>query len=258
MVIDRGGEPLLTVRGLSARYGTKTILHHVDFSVVRGECVALVGESGSGKTTLSRSLAGLHREWSGTVDLAGVPLPPAARHRDLELLRRVQYIFQNPYASLNPRRTIGESCTMARRQLTGDSLAAARARTLEVLDQVALPARFFDRFPREMSGGQRQRAAIARALVVDPDLMICDEVTSALDVSVQAVIVDLLTQLQKDAGLTMLFVTHNLPLVCNMAQRVVVLRTGQIVEVGTVQEILQNPKSEETRRLMADAPDFVH
>lgn len=251
-------KPLLTVQGLQASYSGKTILHNVEFSVARGECTALVGESGSGKTTLSRSLAGLHREWRGKVELAGVPLAPAARKRDTELLRRVQYVFQNPYASLNPRRTIGDSLTLARRQLTDDSADAARRSTLEVLDRVALPARFADRLPREMSGGQRQRAAIARALVVDPDLMICDEVTSALDVSVQAVIIDLLGELQRDSGLTMLFVTHNLPLVCNMAQKVIVLRAGQIVENGSVEAILQNPSSEETRRLMADAPDFVH
>lgn len=251
-------EVLLSVKGLTARYGAKTILHNVDFQVARGECVALVGESGSGKTTLSRSLAGLHREWSGTAQISGSQLPHAAKHRDIELLRRVQYVFQNPYASLNPRRTIGDSCVMAYRQLTGDSEAVSRRRMLEVLDRVALSAQFATRLPREMSGGQRQRAAIARALIVDPDLMICDEVTSALDVSVQAVIVDLLTELQRDSGLTMLFVTHNLPLVCNMSQRVIVLRAGEIVENGTVEEILHNPKSDETRRLMSDAPDFIY
>jgi peptide/nickel transport system ATP-binding protein len=147
---------------------------------------------------------------------------------------------------------------IARKQLTGDSDAVARRKTLEVLERVALHTRFGERYPRELSGGQRQRAAIARALVVEPDLMICDEITSALDVSVQAVIVELLAQLQRESGLTILFVTHNLPLVCNMAQRVIVLRSGHIVENGTVREILQNPKSEETRRLMTDAPDFTH
>jgi len=247
---------LMKVKGLSASYGYTQILHDLSFDLRKGECLAVVGESGSGKTTLSRSLAGIHSQWTGHVEIGGQSPQPSARHRDREMLRRLQFIFQNPYASLNPRRTIVEICSVAIVQLCGLPRTEARKRALDVLDKVALTSRHANRYPRELSGGERQRVAIARAIAVNPDILICDEVTSALDVSVQAVIVELLGSLQRELGLTLLFVSHNLPLVCNIAQRVLVMKSGRIVDSGTVDRVLQNPASEETIRLMNDAPDF--
>lgn len=248
---------VLSVEGLSAWHGSFNVLHDLNFELREGECLALVGESGSGKTTLSRVMAGLHPKWSGRIKVGQMELPRSARNRSKETLRRLQYIFQNPYASLNPRRTIGESVGMALNLLCNLRKADARRRTLEVLDQVALPGSFADRYPRELSGGQRQRAAIARAIAVEPEVLICDEITSALDVSVQAVVVELLANLQRSNNLTMLFVTHNLPLVCNIAQRILVMKGGRIVDEGSVEQVIKSPTSEETRRLISDAPDFA-
>jgi peptide/nickel transport system ATP-binding protein len=171
--------------------------------------------------------------------------------------RRIQYIFQNPYASLNPRRSIGQSIAIALQTFESLGQTELRRRIAEVVDQVALPASAIDRRPLELSGGQLQRAAIARALIVTPDLLICDEVTSALDVSVQAVIVSLLRDLQRERGLSMLFITHNLALVRSIAQSVVVMQAGQIIEAGAVGQVLDNPSAEATRRLLADVPRFA-
>jgi peptide/nickel transport system ATP-binding protein len=251
------GQVLLDVRNLSASYAEKEVLHDLSFDLCKGECLAVVGESGSGKSTLSRSLSGIHSNWTGDATIGGERLVPSARRRNSDTLRRMQFIFQNPYASLNPRRSILESCILPIMQLTNRSRQEARAHAYRMLDQVALSSRLADRLPGQLSGGQRQRAAIARALAVGPELLICDEVTSALDVSVQAVIVDLLAALQREVGIALLFVTHNLPLVCNIAQRVIVLKSGEIVDRGTVETVLQNPTSDETVRLMKDAPDFA-
>src|SRR5262249_45891988 len=150
-------------------------------------CLALVGESGSGKTTLARCIAGLHRQQSGAIRFQGAPLAPAAHHRTAEARRRIQYIFQNPYASLNPRRRIGPTIAAALRAFESAGAREIDRRVRAALDQVALPASTAERYPHQLSGGQRQRAAIARALIAEPRLLICDEVTSSLDVSVQAV-----------------------------------------------------------------------
>jgi peptide/nickel transport system ATP-binding protein len=249
--------PVLSVTNLTAHYGAAQILHNVSFNVPERSCVALVGESGSGKTTLARILGGLHTEVGGAITYRSEPLPVGSRNRSSALRRRIQYIFQNPYASLNPRRNIGQSIAVALwtfEKVTGTEL---RRRVAEALDQVSLPASAMDRRPHELSGGQLQRAAIARALVVSPDLLICDEVTSALDVSVQAVIVTLLCDLQRSRGLSMLFITHNLALVRSIAQSVVVMQSGRLIEAGSTDQILDTPGTEETRRLLADVPRFA-
>jgi peptide/nickel transport system ATP-binding protein len=250
-------EAVLELVGMTAGYLGITVLHDVNIALAPHECLALVGESGSGKTTLARSIVGLHRERGGQILLRGQPLATSARARPRDVRRSIQYVFQNPYGSLNPRRTVGQ---IVRQPLelfgTGGSGKDIDRRVGEMLERVSLTAGYAHRYPDQLSGGERQRVAIARALVCDPDVLICDEVTSALDVSVQAAIVDLLGQLQRDLGLAMLFVTHNLPLVRSIAQRVAVMSRGRIVELGGVDRVLQDPSDEYTRRLLADTPSL--
>ncbi len=247
--------PVLAVEGLSASYGPRTVVHDVTLRVARHECLALVGESGSGKTTLARSIAGLHPDRTGRILLGDTLLPPATRSRTREMRRSIQYVFQNPYGSLNPRRTIGQIIKQPM-EVFGAGVVHADQRVREMLDVVALPGDYADRFPDQLSGGERQRVAIARALVCDPSVLVCDEVTSALDVSVQAAIVELLAGLQRELGLAMLFVTHNLPLVRSIAQRAAVMSRGRIVELDDVDSVLESPAEEYTRRLLADTPSL--
>lgn len=254
--VERIGPPLLEVKALRALHGSAEILKGIDFALPHGCSMALVGESGSGKTTLARCIAGLHKKIDGLMYYDGQMLAPGSRNRPVETRRQIQYIFQNPYASLNPRRSIGEAIAAPLREFESVSKEEARRRVDEALDQVALSRRAAQQYPHHLSGGQRQRAAIARALIVNPALLICDEVTSALDVSIQAVIVELLDRLQRERGISMLFVTHNLPLIRSVAQQVAVMQSGRIVELGAVKDVLAGPKSAETTRLIQDAPHF--
>jgi len=248
--------PALRLADLAASYGRTEVLHSVSLSLAAHECLALVGESGSGKTTVARAIAGLHRNWTGTIALGGVELPPAARQRSSEARRRIQYIFQNPYGSLNPRQTIGQIVGQPVRVFRTASGREADRRIAEMLERVSLTAAYARRYPDQLSGGERQRVAIARALICDPTVLICDEVTSALDVSVQAAIVELLGGLQRDLGLAMLFITHNLPLVRSIAQRVAVLNQGTIVELGDTGRVLTDPQQPYTRQLLSDTPSL--
>ena len=245
--------PALALTGVCASYTGLEVVHDVAIHVEQGECLALVGESGSGKTTLSRSIGGLHREWTGQILLAGEALAPSARQRSVEQRLRIQYVFQNPYSSLNPRRPVGDS--VARPLLIGGASHAEAAKAVdEMLERVSLTAAYARRYPDQLSGGERQRVAIARALVSRPKMLVCDEVTSALDVLVQAAIVELLADLRREMGLAMLFVTHNLPLVRSIAQRVAVMADGKIVEQGLTEQVLGDPQEEYTKRLLADTP----
>jgi peptide/nickel transport system ATP-binding protein len=249
--------PLLAVRDLSANYGPKTVLRDVNFTVSGRECVAVVGMSGSGKTTLARCLVGLHPTWAGDVSFAGRPLGKGIRRRSDDQLRRLQYVSQNPYASLNPRRTVGQ---IVEQPLTHfEKLPADERydRVVKALTAAALRESFVDYYPDQLSGGERQRVAIARALILEPDLLVCDEVTSALDVSVQASVVELLRGLQAERGLSMIFITHNLPLVRSIADQVVVVNDGTIVESGSVTEVLESPKDPYTTQLLADVPKLT-
>lgn len=247
--------PLFRVDSLRASYRGHEVLHGVDLQVARGESLAIVGESGSGKTTLSRCLIGLHSEYTGELEFLGQEVPNSAGKRSTEQRRAIQYIFQNPYGSLQPRRTIGQSMSLPIQHFFGVSEKDTRQRVADALERVELSSRLATQYPNELSGGQRQRVAIARALVCDPQLLICDEITSALDVSVQASIIELLRSLIDD-GLSMLFVTHNLAIVRSIADSVLVLQNGTVVEAGTSTEVLDRPSSAYTQALMADTLDI--
>jgi peptide/nickel transport system ATP-binding protein len=253
---DEAETPALRLENVAASYGRTVVLHSVSLSLAAHECLALVGESGSGKTTVARAIAGLHRSWTGSIALAGAELPPGARQRSGEQRRRIQYIFQNPYGSLNPRQTIGQIIGQPLRVFRTASGREADRRIADMLERVSLTSAYARRYPDQLSGGERQRVAIARALVCDPTVLVCDEVTSALDVSVQAAIVELLGSLQRDLGLAMLFITHNLPLVRSIAQRVAVLSQGSIVELGDTERVLTSPQQPYTRQLLSDTPSL--
>jgi peptide/nickel transport system ATP-binding protein len=249
-------QPILSLTSVSAGYRKRMFVHDVTLQVAPHECLALVGESGSGKTTLARSVAGLHSDRNGVITLNGVPLANSARDRPREQRRTIQYVFQNPYGSLNPRRTIGHIIRQPL-EVFGKATGGETDRKVgEMLDRVSLTASYADRYPEQLSGGERQRVAIARALICEPSVLVCDEVTSALDVSVQAAIVELLAALQRDLGLAMLFVTHNLPLVRSIAQRVAVMSQGRIIELGDVDQVLETPQDPYTRRLLSDTPSL--
>jgi peptide/nickel transport system ATP-binding protein len=247
-------QPVLAAAGLTAAYGDLVVVDDVSFELGQGECLALVGESGSGKTTVARCVAGLHAPLSGSITLGGVALAASARKRTRDQRRRLQIVFQNPYDSLNPRRRIADQIARPAELLRGLSRADARARVDELLARVRLPARIAERFPAELSGGERQRVAIARALAADPDVVVCDEVTSALDVSVQAAVLELLEELRAELGVALLFITHDLGVVGTIADRVLVLEQGRVCEGGPTARVLDEPEAEYTRRLLAAAP----
>nr|WP_174505272.1 ABC transporter ATP-binding protein [Acinetobacter sp. Marseille-Q1620] len=246
---------LLKVEHLNAWYGHQQILFDVSLSLQKGECLALVGESGSGKTTLSRSLVGLNQQVDGQLYWEDQILPFQSGKRSLKQRHQIQYIFQNPYKALNPAHTIGQTLGKVAQHFFSSSKAQAHQQILAVLKQVSLPAHVQDLYPRDLSGGERQRVAIARALLCQPEILICDEITSALDVSVQASILKLLQQLQKQ-GLTLLFVTHNLGVVRAIADRVAVLKNGHIVEYGDTDQVLSHAKHRYTQKLLAHAPSL--
>ena len=254
--LESGGqEGLVTVRGVTAWYGKKEILHDIDITLRAHECLALVGESGSGKTTLARCIAGLHPfKVEGEISFQGKQLPRLARSRSRSLRHSIQYVFQNPYSSLNPRKTIGQILTQPLTIFFDYSRDEREKRLSEVLDLVSLEDSLLSRYPDQLSGGERQRVAIARALAAEPTVLVCDEVTSWLDVSVQASIVELLVGLQKEIGLCMLFVTHNLALIRSIAYDVAVMNQGRIVEYGRTDDVLADPQDEYTKALLADTP----
>ncbi len=250
-------EALLEVRDLSATYGRKTVLTDLAFAVPGRQCVAVVGMSGSGKTTLARCLVGLHPTWRGDVTFSGKPLTAGIRRRSGDQLRRIQYVSQNPYLALNPRRTVGQIVEQPLAHFEKLGPDERYERVVAALSSAALRESFVGLYPDQLSGGERQRVAIARALILEPDLLVCDEVTSALDVSVQAAIVELLRGLQHERGLSMIFITHNLPLVRSIADHVVVMNDGRICERGTVAEVLEAPKDAYTAQLLADVPKMT-
>lgn len=236
---------------------SKRVLHNVSFTLDEGASLGLIGESGAGKSTIAKVILGMETPSSGEVRLAGeVARPPRGKQARLERARRVQIVFQDPYLSLNPRLAIGDAIERALR-LHGLARGDARQRVLELLDQVGLGEREGLSLPAKLSGGQRQRAAIARSLAVRPQTLILDEAVAALDVSVQAQVLNLLTDLRTEQGLSYLFITHNLAVVQYITDGAVVLRDGQVVETGLTRELLAHPQTPYARTLLESVPRGV-
>jgi oligopeptide/dipeptide ABC transporter ATP-binding protein len=243
-------EPSALSRWISPHRSRRRVLHAldgVDLDVLSGETLALVGESGSGKSTLAKVLVGSIPATEGRVIFRGRELPP---RRNSSMHRKVQMVFQDPYSSLNPRMTAERMLT----ELVPERGEAARQAVLTLLGTVGLGEDTVTAYPSQLSGGQRQRLAIARALAVRPDVLIADEAVSSLDVSVQATILQLLADLQRDLGLSLLFIAHNLAVVQHLCQRVAVMYLGRIVEVGDAQEIFGNPRHPSTQALIDAIP----
>jgi peptide/nickel transport system ATP-binding protein len=252
---------VLEVEGLRAEYRSRREIvvaaSDISFHVERGECVALVGESGSGKTTIARAIAGLHPVAGGRILLDSVELPSLVRRRSVDQRRRVQLVFQNPAAALNPRHTVFEAVARPVQLLRGLERRAIPQEVTRLLECVRLPSSLAPRYPSELSGGERQRVAIARALAAEPDVILCDEITSALDVSVQAAVLKLLTDLRADLGLSLLLITHDLGVVATIAAQVLVLEGGVICERGRTAEVLRSPQHPYTQRLLESAPSVA-
>jgi len=227
-------------------------LKGISFSLQPGEAYALVGESGAGKSTAAKCVVGLQRPTSGEITFQGEPLSFRGSKR-----RLIQMVFQDPYSSLNPRMSIGATITeLLRVNGIASSKQAARQRAKELLAMVGIPEQALEQKPRAFSGGQRQRIGIARALAVEPTLLVADEPVSALDASIQASILLLLKRLQRELGLTMLFISHDLAVVRQLCDRVGVMSEGQIIEEGKVEEVLHAPRQEFTKKLLAAATDL--
>jgi len=251
--------PLLSISDLNVHFAQRSArvfraLNGVSFDVMPGETVGLVGESGSGKTTIGRVILGLAPATSGRIMFDGEDITHASRRRRRDLAREIQVVFQDPYGSLNPTRTIGD--TLAEPLLMDRALSRTErdARISDVLTRVGMPADAATRYPAQFSGGQRQRIAIARAVIARPRLVVCDEPVSALDLSVQAQVLNLLSELQKSMGLSLLFISHDLTVVRHVSHRTVVLYKGEIVEHGDSQAIHEAPQHSYTRALLSAAP----
>ncbi|HML51220.1 MAG TPA: ABC transporter ATP-binding protein [Propionicimonas sp.] len=257
---DPDADVLLEVRNLDVRFPVATpsgrsmvhAVNDVSFEIRRGTTTALVGESGSGKSTIANVLTGLLPPRAGTAELGTLDLLHARRADR----RRIAMVFQDPFASLDPRRSVADALTEPLRThgLGGDSAASREERAIELLEQVGLPAEFRLRYPHELSGGQRQRVSIARALALEPEIIILDEATASLDVSVQATVLDLLAELQKSKGLTYLFIAHDLAIVQQMSHNVLVLRDGVVVEAADAETLFADPIHDYTKMLLAAIP----
>lgn len=245
---------LLRTDDLRVTYGrgrrTNEVLNGVSISISAGETLGLVGESGSGKTTLGRAVLGLAPVSGGTLRFADEDITHASHGRRRVLARDIQVVFQDPYTSLNPSMRIREILTeplIAQGVRKREAMASVR----ELLDRVGMPSDALDRYSREFSGGQRQRIAIARALAMDPKLIVCDEPVSALDLSTQLKVLDLLIELQERIGVAYLFISHDLSVVRHVSHRVAVMYRGEIVETGSGRQVTENPEHQYTRRLWA-------
>lgn len=258
---------LLEVRDLEASYRrsgarlpfsrrpTWPVIHGVSFTLDAAETLALVGESGSGKTTIARTIAGLITPTAGEVRFEGHPIASSIERRSEDLHRQIQFVFQNPDSSLNPRRRISSILGRPLKHFFKLSERSTRKRIDELLEDVHLDPGYARRFPAQLSGGERQRIAIAQALAAEPKVVLCDEVVSALDVSVQAAILDLLRELQAKRRVSYLFITHDLAVVRWLAHRVVVLYRGRVMETGTAEEVFSPPFHPYTEMLLRSVPD---
>ncbi len=257
--------PRLVVENLSFRYGRKPgrlgrllgrrsdlppTLDRIDLAIAPGQTLGIVGESGSGKSTLAALIAGLLSGSEGKMTLDGLALAGPAARRDPNLRRKVQLIFQDPLSSLNPRQSVGDLIARPLQMYRGMTRAQARDRSVELLADLDLPASILQRMPRQLSGGQQQRVAIARAFAAEPELVLCDEITSALDVTVQAQVLALMQRLQRERGTSYLFISHDLPVVAQMSDRIMVLERGEVRDHAPTAAILEGPTSAYTRRLL--------
>lgn len=251
-------QAVLEVDGLHVDYlaGRRRIevVHDVAFRVERGQTLALVGESGSGKTTIARAIAGLAPA-RGSIMFEGHQSNRSVERRARDVRRRIQYVFQNPDASLNPRRRVSYLIGRPIEFFFGLPPREVRRRVGQLLEDVHLDPRYVDRFPGELSGGERQRVAIAQALAADPTLILCDEIVSALDVSVQATILDLLREIQASRGVSYLFIAHDLAVVRWLAHRVVVLYGGWVMESGAPGDVFRRPNHPYTEALLRSVPE---
>ncbi|MET1015569.1 MAG: ATP-binding cassette domain-containing protein [Leifsonia flava] len=254
------GDRLLTIDSLNVEYPGSGFraksfraLTDINITIGQGETLGLVGESGSGKTTLGRAVLGLAPVTAGSITFAGQDISHASRKKRKELSRDLQVVFQDPYTSLNPALEIGDILAEPL-GVQGIGKVAARKRVIELLDQVGLPSDAAQRLPRDFSGGQRQRVAIARALALSPKLIVCDEPVSALDLTTQARVLDLFLQIQRDTGVSYLFVSHDLDVVRHISHRVAVMYRGEIVEQGHAGDVTVTPEHPYTQRLLLASP----
>jgi oligopeptide transport system ATP-binding protein len=251
-------EPLLSVRDLVRSFrvsgGTVRAVNGVSFDVARAETVGLVGESGCGKSTLGKTILRLIDPDSGSIVLAGEEIGRLGRSALRPHRRRMQMIFQDPYASLNPRITVGRLIQEPMDAHKVGTVAERKDRVVWLMQRVGLRPEHAERFPHEFSGGQRQRIGIARALALNPDLLICDEPVSALDLSVQAQVLNLLVEIQEEFKLSLLFISHDLSVVAHLADRIMVMYLGHIVEIGTRDAVWEQPLHPYTRALISAVP----
>jgi peptide/nickel transport system ATP-binding protein len=253
---SRSPDMVLRVNGVDAAYGALKVLDGIDLDVQRGRTMAVVGESGSGKSTLARVITGLLPPASGAITFDGQKLPPRLKDRDKTLLRRIQMIYQMPDTALNPRRRVRDILGRPIEHHLGLTGRARQARLAELLNMIELDERFLERYPSELSGGQKQRICIARALAVNPELIICDEVTSALDQLVAEEILKLLLRLQKELGVSYIYITHDLATVKAIADEIVVMHQGRVVESGSRSQVLSPPHHAYTEKLLSSVPEM--
>jgi peptide/nickel transport system ATP-binding protein len=259
-------EPILSVEEINLRYGGRNrwpwssapddVVKELSFVIKKGETFALVGESGSGKSTIARAVAGLLAPSQGIIRFEGQALPGLVARRSRELRRRIQYIFQNPDASLNPRARVGAILSRPFEFFFAPDRATTKRKVTEALEDVRLDRSYSSRYPDQLSGGERQRVAIARALIADSKLLLCDEILSGLDVSVQANVLSLLQRLRREYDLSMLFISHDLAVVRSLADRVGVLFRGRLMEIGDVEDIFRPPFHPYTYELLMAVPSI--
>tara|TARA_B100000029_G_scaffold515892_1_gene625347 strand:- start:1690 stop:3150 length:1461 start_codon:yes stop_codon:yes gene_type:complete len=253
---EKSLDTILSLENVNASYGKSKVLFNVSVKIPKGKTIAIVGESGSGKTTLAKVITGLLPQTNGNINYNGKTLPSRLEKRTKEQLRKIQMIFQMPDTAINPRQTVEEIIGRPVEFYHGLKKNKRKSRVIELLKMIELDANYLYRFPQELSGGQKQRICIARALAANPELIICDEVTSALDQIVQEEILKLLQKLQKELGVTYIFITHDIATVKAISDEIVVMYQGKVVEQGMKSEILNPPFPDYTNLLLSSVPEM--